>query len=259
MQMNLNIDLLKFLLILFRCLGFILITPVFGRHEIPAQVKIGLSALLSIIVYPFVSEVNFTYDLWILAANILKEFITGITMGYMSFLLFSSLYLAGELIDMEMGFGIVNVLDVQSNTQVPLMGNYFYILTILLFLTVNGHHVLISTIIKSYDLLPLGKATILQEGLLQTIIVSFKEMFLLGIRIALPVVAVIFFTDLALGIIARTVSQMNVFMVGLPVKIAVGLISMIMIFPMFFIIIDSIYNGSYESILKIVMGMLVRP
>ena len=239
MQTNLEIDLLKFLLILFRCLGFMLITPVFGRREIPAQAKIGLSALLSIIVYPFVPEMSLSNDLWILAATILKEFMTGITMGYASFLLFSSLYLAGEIIDMEMGFGIVNVLDIQSNTQVPLMGNYFYIITILLFLTVNGHHVLISAIVKSYEVLPLGEANMLQGSLLQAIIASFKDMFLLGLRIALPVVSVIFFTDLALGIIARTVPQMNVFMVGLPLKITVGLISMIMVFPMFFVIIDA--------------------
>jgi len=233
-------------------------TPVFGRREIPAQAKIGLSALLAIIVYPFIPGNNLNNDLWILASNVLKEFMIGISMGYASYLLFSSLYLAGEIIDMEMGFGIVNVMDVQSNTQVPLMGNYFYILTILLFLTVNGHHILISAIMKSYDLLPLGEA-IFQKNLLQTIITDFKEMFLLGIRVALPIVAVIFFTDLALGIIARTVPQMNVFIVGLPIKIAVGLISMIMVFPMFFVILDAIYNGTYEGIIKIVKEMLVRP
>jgi len=217
-----------------------------------------LAALLSIIVYPFIPDINFSDNLWILAASTLKEFITGITIGYGAFLLFSSLYLAGEIIDMEMGFGIVNVLDVQSNTQVPLMGNYFYILTILLFLTANGHHMLISAIIKSYDLLPLSEA-VFQEGLLNALIVSFKDMFLLGVKIALPVVSVIFLTDLALALIARTVPQMNVFMVGLPVKIAVGMISMIMVFPMFFIILDAVYNGTYENILITIKEMLVRP
>ncbi|HHY41901.1 MAG TPA: flagellar type III secretion system protein FliR [Thermoanaerobacterales bacterium] len=258
MQISLETALLKFLLILFRCLGYMLITPVFGRREIPAQAKIGLAALLSIIVYPFIPDINFSDNLWILAASTLKEFITGITIGYGAFLLFSSLYLAGEIIDMEMGFGIVNVLDVQSNTQVPLMGNYFYILTILLFLTANGHHMLISAIIKSYDLLPLSEA-VFQEGLLNALIVSFKDMFLLGVKIALPVVSVIFLTDLALALIARTVPQMNVFMVGLPVKIAVGMISMIMVFPMFFIILDAVYNGTYENILITIKEMLVRP
>jgi len=258
MQISLETALLKFLLILFRCLGYMLITPVFGRREIPAQAKIGLAALLSIIVYPFIPDINFSDNLWILAASTLKEFITGITIGYGAFLLFSSLYLAGEIIDMEMGFGIVNVLDVQSNTQVPLMGNYFYILTILLFLTANGHHMLISAIIKSYDLLPLSEA-VFQEGLLNALIVSFKDMFLLGVKIDLPVVSVIFLTDLALALIARTVPQMNVFMVGLPVKIAVGMISMIMVFPMFFIILDAVYNGTYENILITIKEMLVRP
>lgn len=258
MEIYYQTALLKYLLILFRCLGFLLLTPVFGRREFPPQVKIGLGALLSIIVYPFIPDINLSSNLWILAASVLKEFMTGITIGYVAFLLFSSLYLAGEIIDMEMGFGIVNVLDSQSNTQVPLMGNYFYILTILLFLTINGHHMLISAIIKSYDLLPLGEA-IYQEGVLNTIIISFKDMFLLGVKIALPVVSVIFLTDLALGIIARTVPQMNVFMVGLPVKIAVGMISMIMVFPMFFIIIDAIYNGTYEKILITIKEMLVTP
>lgn len=258
MEINFETSLLKYLLILFRCLGFMLITPVFGRREIPVQAKIGLAALLSIIIYPFVPDISFSSNLWILAASILKEFMTGITMGYGVFLLFSSLYLAGEIIDMEMGFGIVNVLDVQSNTQVPLMGNYFYILTILLFLTANGHHVLISAILKSYDMMPLGEA-VFQEGLLNNIIANFKDMFFLGIKVALPVVSIIFLTDLALGIIARTVPQMNVFMVGLPIKITVGFISMIMVFPMFFIIIDAIYNGSYEKILITIKEMLVRP
>jgi len=258
MEIYYQTALLKYLLILFRCLGFLLLTPVFGRREFPPQVKIGLGALLSIIVYPFIPDINLCSNLWIFAASVLKEFMTGITIGYVAFLLFSSLYLAGEIIDMEMGFGIVNVLDSQSNTQVPLMGNYFYILTILLFLTINGHHMLISAIIKSYDLLPLGEA-IYQEGVLNTIIISFKDMFLLGVKIALPVVSVIFLTDLALGIIARTVPQMNVFMVGLPVKIAVGMISMIMVFPMFFIIIDAIYNGTYEKILITIKEMLVTP
>ncbi|NLZ53293.1 MAG: flagellar type III secretion system protein FliR [Thermoanaerobacteraceae bacterium] len=258
MEINYQAALLKYLLILFRCLGFLILTPVFGRREFPTKVKIGLGALLSIIVYPFITDIGFSGNLWILAASVLKEFMTGITMGYAAFLLFSSLYLAGEIIDTEMGFGIVNVLDSQSNTQVPLMGNYFYIITILLFLTANGHHMLISAIMRSYDLLPLSEA-IYQEGLLNTIIASFKDMFLLGIKVALPVVSVIFLTDLALGIIARTVPQMNVFIVGLPVKIAVGMISMIMVFPMFFIIIDAIYNGVYEIILMTIKEMLVRP
>ncbi|HHY71263.1 MAG TPA: flagellar type III secretion system protein FliR [Thermoanaerobacterales bacterium] len=258
MDKNFEVALVKYLLILFRCSSFLMLTPVFGRREIPAHVKIGLSALLSFIVHPIIPDPNLNSNLWIMATGVLKEFMAGISMGYAAFLLFSSVYLAGEIIDIEMGFGIVNVLDPQSNTQVPLMGNYYYILTVLLFLTVNGHHMLISTIIKSYELLPLGEA-VYREGLLNMIIIGFKDMFILGVQIALPVVSIIFLTDFALGIIARTVPQMNVFMVGLPVKIAVGMVGMIIVFPMYLVIMDVIYNGTYEKMLMIIQEMLVRP
>ncbi len=258
MDKNLGTALIKYLLILFRCSSFFILTPVFGRREIPLQVKIGLAGLLSILVYSMIPDLELNYDLWDLMTATLKEFIVGLSIGYSAFLLFSSIYLAGEIIDIEMGFGIVNVLDPQSNTQVPLMGNYYYIITILLFLSVNGHHMLISTIIRSYELLPIGKAIYGRE-LLNTVIIGFKDMFLLGVRIALPIVAIIFLTDLALGIIARTVPQMNVFIVGLPVKITVGIIGMIIVFPMYFVIIDVIYNGVYEKMFLMIREMLVNP
>jgi flagellar biosynthetic protein FliR len=90
-------------------------------------------------------------------------------------------------------------------------------------------------------------------------IVSFKDMFILGVQIALPIISVIFLTDLALGIIARTVPQMNVFMVGLPMKIAIGMVGMIIMFPMYLVILDAVYNGTYERMLMIIREMLVKP
>ncbi|HHX24033.1 MAG: flagellar biosynthetic protein FliR [Tepidanaerobacteraceae bacterium] len=256
--MNIEIQLMKFLLILFRCSGFFILTPIFGRREFPPQGKIGLAALVSFVVYPLISDLNTYNNVWIIGTHVLKEFTVGISMGYATFLVFTSLYLAGGIIDMEIGFGMVNVLDPQSNTQVPLMGNFFYILTILMFLTIDGHHMLISTIIKSYEILPLGQAVFHSDFLL-AVIACFKEMFLLGVKIALPIVSIVFLTNLALGIIARTVPQMNVFIVGLPIKITVGIVGMIMVFPMYFVVMDIIYNGSYENILSFLNGMWVRP
>lgn len=258
MILNFEIEIVKFMLILFRCLGFFVLTPVFGRREIPPQAKIGLAALLSLILYSAIPELAYTNNIWVVATMVVKELTIGILIGYVVFLLFSSLYLAGQIIDLEMGFGIVNVIDPQSNTQVPLTGNFYYILTILMFLTVNGHHVLISAIIKSYELLPLGEIAY-DSGLLGVIVDSFRDMFILGIQIALPVISIILLLDLALGIIARTVSQMNVFMVGLPIKIAMGMIGMILVFPMYSIILEAIYNGTYEKMLMVIKEMLVKP
>ena len=135
---------------------WIFILTRFWETRISPQGKIGLAALVSFVVYPLISDLNTYNNVWIIGTHVLKEFTVGISMGYATFLVFTSLYLAGGIIDMEIGFGMVNVLDPQSNTQVPLMGNFFYILTILMFLTIDGHHMLISTIIK-LRILPLGK------------------------------------------------------------------------------------------------------
>ena len=249
---------LTYLYIFFRCIGFIIITPVFGRRGVPAATKIGFAALLAFLVYPMVDIIEYEQDFWSIMIITIKESTVGIVMGFICLLMFSALYVAGEMIDLQMGFSMVNVLDPQSNSQVPLMGNFFYILAILVFLTVNGHHILISTIIKSYEILPLD-AVYFGQGFLRTIVHNFIEMFVLGIKIAFPVVSVVLVVDVALGIIARTVPQMNVFIVGLPLKIAAGTIGMIMVMPMYLIALDVIYNGMYNNLLTLLRGMLAQP
>jgi len=117
---------------------------------------------------------------------------------------------------------------------------------------------LITAVIRSYELIPLGTATY-SKGLLNIMITGFGDMFALGVKIALPIAAIVFLTDLSLGIIARTVPQMNVFILGLPLKIAIGMIGMIIIFPMFIVVLGSMYDEVYRKILMVVMEMQVRP
>jgi len=259
MDMSFKIVLINFMLVLFRCIGFIMLTPILGRREIPPQGKIGAAALISFIVLPMITmPLHDEYTLGVIVTLVLREVTIGISMGYITFLVFSALYVAGQVIDMEMGFGIVNVMDPQSNTQVPIMGSFYHILALIIFLTVNGHHALISAVIRSFEIIPLGKAHF-GEGFLMGIIESFNEMFALGVKISMPIIAIIFLTDFALGIIARTVPQMNVFIVGLPLKIGIGLLGIIMILPMFLVILDVMFNGIYANLFTILKGMLQSP
>jgi len=235
-----------------------MLTPVFGRREFPTQAKIGLAGFLSLIIYPLIPDIAASFNILDLATLAVKETFVGLSIGYITFMMLSSLYVAGQIIDMQMGFGIVNVMDPQSNTQVPLMGNFYYILTILVFLTINGHQVLISALIKSFEIVPVSRA-VFEGRLLEIIISGFKDMFLIGFKISLPVISMIFLTDFAMGIIARTVPQMNVFIVGLPIKILVGIVGMIIVFPMYLVALDVIFNGTYENILTLLQGMLKLP
>lgn len=235
-----------------------MITPFFGRREVPPYTKIGLGSLIAFLVYPMVDNVDFSPDLWITFIMIIRESAVGMAMGFICFMFFSALYVAGGIIDVQMGFGIVNVIDPQNNSPVPLVGNFYYILSLLLFLTVNGHHVLISALIKSYEVLPL-KNVIFGERLLESIVAFFVQMFVLGLKIALPVVSMVLVVDIALGIIARTVPQINVFIVGLPLKIAAGMVGMIIVMPLYVVALDVLFNGIYHNLFTLLKGMLALP
>ncbi len=254
-----NMTLINFLIVLFRCLGFFALTPVFGRREIPVQGKIGLAGLISFIIFPLVTDTNYYgANIWSIALIFAKEITVGLTMGYICLLMFSALYLSGEIIDMVMGLGIVNVIDPQSNTQVPLMGNFFYILTILIFFTVNGHHVLIRSLIESFKIIPIGDA-VFGSNFMLAIFGAFSDMFTIALKVCLPVITIVLLTDFSLGIIARTVPQMNVFLVGLPIKIAAGIIGIIIMLPLYIISLDVIFNTTYENIFAVLRGMWKGP
>lgn len=246
---------LVFVLVLVRMSSLFVVTPVFGRREMPGYMKIGLAFFCSFILVPLLGDVNIEYNS-ILSYAVLaaKEFLVGIILGYVSFLVFSALYVAGQIIDMQIGFGMVNVLDPTMNTQVPLTGNFIYILTTMLFLMIDGHHVLLSALYKSYSLLPIGSFGF-SEVMVDNMISIFIETFVIGLKISMPVIAAVLLSEVALGILAKTVPQMNVFVVGMPLKIGVGLAAMLFAMPVFIRILDVVFDRMYGFIYLIIRSM----
>ena len=137
--------------------------------------------------------------------------------------------IAGTFIDFQMGFAIANVVDPQTGAQSPVIGQYLYIFGLIFLLTVNGHHLLLDGIYYSYQFIPLEQLWLPfgDEALAKYIVKSFSLMFMIAFQMAIPIVGSIFLVDVALGIIARTVPQFNVFVVGLPIKIGVSFIVII--------------------------------
>jgi flagellar biosynthetic protein FliR len=208
--------------------------PVFSSRQIPIQVKIFLCIMLSAIiamVTPVATAVNLNTSAYFLSA-LVCEFLIGYTLGFVIYALFVGVQLAGQLMDMQMGFGIVNVIDPQSGTQIPLIGNFQYILALLIFLGINGHHMILRALNESYTFIPVLGAHF--DGKLVGYLMSMAAyFFVIGLKLAAPVVATIFVADVALGFIARTVPQMNVFIVGLPLKIGAGLLMILITMPLF--------------------------
>lgn len=241
-------EFLIFILVLIRMASLFVISPVFSRQGMPAQVKIGLALFCTFIVAPSLGNINFlSFNVFYFATLAIKELATGIILGFTSYLVFLSLLIAGQIIDVQIGFGMVNVLDPASNIQVPLMGNFLYLLAASVLLITNGHHVFLSALMKSYILVPIDGFA-LNDILINNMLNIFAECFVIGFKISVPVIAAVLLSEVALGVLARTVPQMNVFILGLPLKIIVGLASLIFIMPVFANTLDFIFNKLYAFI-----------
>ncbi len=155
-----------------------------------------------------------------------------------------------------MGFAIVNVVDPQSGTQIPLMGNLTQTISLLMYLAIDGHHYLFQALIQSYKLIPvLGLS--LNAGFYDLIFDISVYMFVIAVKIAAPIVIAIMTADIAMGFIARTVPQMNVFIVGLPLKILVGLGTLFVVMPVYIWVFNMLFAKFFtylDQIIKL-MGM----
>jgi flagellar biosynthetic protein FliR len=193
-----------FILVFIRMTGLFVAAPIFGRRNIPSYFKIGFAFMTALILANIVSvpEEGIGQNIYDIAFIIIKEFVTGLTIGYVAYLIFTSIYLAGQLVDMQIGFGMVNVIDPTSNIQVPVTANFYFILSMLVFLMVNGHHYLIRALYDSFVQIPIGRAHFGSEAL--NIIVSvFGSVFVIAFKIAAPVTAAVILADVALGIMSR--------------------------------------------------------
>lgn len=245
-----------FLFVFIRTVGMFLFSPIFGKKNVPTSMKAGFAFFISIITANLV-KLNVSLGNNIIQYLIIsmQEFIVGLIMGYISYAIFSACFLAGQLIDMQIGLGMISVLDPQSNLQIPITGNFYYLIAALVFLIINGHHVLISALVESYYIVPIGKAVI-TSALLKQLIYVFTEMFVIAIKLSIPIVGTMFIVDLTLGIISKTMPQLNIFVVGVPLKIVLGLIIIVLTTTIFVNILSNMFDSMYFDIYKALKGMV---
>ncbi|RXI97994.1 flagellar type III secretion system protein FliR [Anaerobacillus alkaliphilus] len=226
-----------FLLILTRVSAFLITLPLFSHRTIPAMHKIGFGFFLSWLIFfsidPVMIEIDGIYFLLII-----KEVIVGLTVGLIAMVLMYAIQVAGGFIDIKMGFMIANVIDPQTGAQSPLTGGYLYTFALLFLLAIDAHHLLLDGIYYSYQFIPLEQIYLPfgNKNILIHFLNTFALMFLIAFQMAMPIVGSLFLVDLALGMIARAVPQVNVFVIGFPIKILVGFIILILAMPAFFMV-----------------------
>lgn len=238
------------LLIFVRVSGVFIFSPFFSSQNVPNIMKIGLSYSLALLI-AISRPIDIDIGNHILLIVILKELMVGIIIGFISYVYMSAFYVLGQIIDMKIGFGMANVIDPQNKIQVPLMGNFYYILAFLFMLLINGHHIIINALVDSYNYIPLGKL-VYDENAMEIIVNGLVRAFEIGFKLSFPVVAIIFLTDIVLGIMAKTIPQMNVFVVGMPLKIFIGLAIIMITIPIFYNSIVEIFNIISNDIYKFI-------
>ncbi|MBI92548.1 MAG: flagellar biosynthetic protein FliR [Gemmatimonadaceae bacterium] len=228
-----------FLLVLLRVSALLMVAPIFGHRTWLARAKVGLAFTVSIILFPIVADQSLDVPAGVLpyALMMIREVLMGVVMGFVVLLLFVGIQFAGQLAGLQMGFGIVNVIDPQSSNQLSIMGQFLNILAILLLLSLNGHHTILTGLVTSFETIPLG-GVVLKAGLMQKMIALTAEVFIIGVKIAAPIMTALFLVTAAMGVLARTVPQMNVFMVGFPVQISVGLGAFLVCMPLFVMLVE---------------------
>jgi len=224
---------LAFMLVLARVSALLAFMPIFGG-SMPRQVKTGLAIMVSIVLFPTVdsSQVQEDWGVFTLAAAVASEALIGLVGAFMVSLVFAGAQMAGAVMGFQIGFGIVNVVDPATNQQVSLTAQFMNIIAILLFLILNMHHFVLLALADSFAAIPLG-AMVFPSELGQVLSVTFGEIFVTGFRVAAPVTATLLLMQAAMGLIARTVPQMNVFVVGFPLTISVGLLTLGAALPTF--------------------------
>jgi len=255
--MNIKLDeIIFFLLILARISSIIMTAPVFGSPSVPVRVKVGLSVILTFVFLPLAARNNeiVSWDFITVSLAIGREVLLGVMVGFIANLIFAAINLAGQMIGMQMGFAIVNIMDPLNQAQISIISQFLGFLALIFFVTLNFHYIFLEAIADSFNLVGLGKGVI-SGMVIQDFMKLAGEMFLIGLKIGAPLFAILIFTYVGLGILARTVPQMNVFIVGFPLTIGLGMIVLGLALPFIFEVVQTSFKGVDWSVHQLLKGI----
>lgn len=248
-----------FVLVLARIVGMTLLAPVFGSFMVPTQVRIALVAFLTVAMLPTVAAAGATatapHSTTALVLALAGETSVGLVLGLVAQFVFGAVQMAGELAGTQMGFGLASLIDPQDHDRVVVLAQWQGTLALLLFLTVDGHHVLIQAVAESFRRMPAGGASLGSAGLAMTIAFA-GQIFVLALKLAAPVLILVLLVNATLGALAKLIPQLNVMVVGFPINVAAGLFILAAAQPFSMRVLETAFGNLGRS-LGAVIGALV--
>lgn len=227
-------QIIGFALVFLRIIAFVVAWPIFGTNLVPVPIKVLLALVLSVVLFPTVSFQNVDMvkinDQLIMLA--FRELIVGLFLGYMLKFFFFSISIAGELIGISSGLASAQLFNPAMGSQSNVIDQVHLVLATLFLLSMNGHHLFIQGLAKSFELIPVTALGIKYEGF-ATLSLMVQDAFVIGVKMASPVIVAVFVTNLTMGLLGRAVPQMNVMVTSFQVTIMITVVVFVMSMPLF--------------------------
>lgn len=231
-----------FLLIYVRITAFVFVAPFFSLKNIPLKMKAGFTLFFSLIIFQItpITELNYqsVIDFTVLLIN---EAMVGLIIGFFTNVSYYILSFAGSIVDMDIGFSMVSEFDPTTNIQTTITSNYYTYLVMLMMLVTNLHHYIITAFADAFKIIPVGKV-IIKPDIYLLMGKFMKDYFIIGFRIVFPVFASVLLLNSILAILAKIAPQMNMFVIGMQLKVLVGLVVLFLLVAFIPNVTDFIFN-----------------
>ncbi len=239
-----------YMLVLLRVSITLFMFPIFSSNVFPARLKMGFALVVSLLFYSVVQVdlSRFPLSVGATVLLILAEAMIGLTLGLCLRIFFGAIQLAGQVIGFQMGFAMINVLDPQTGANVSIMDQIGYWVCVIVFLLLNGHHIMFLAMVDSFELVPIG-FFMMQKVMMFKMLDLAAQMFLLSIQIGAPVIASLAFVSVGFGLMAKFSPQMNVMIVAFPLKIVAGLVLFGLTLQIIIIVTKSYVEGFKELLM----------
>lgn len=244
---------LVFLMLFIRVTAMLVVAPMLGHMAIPVQVKVAIGMFVAFVMYPLASgqAAALTTELIPLTLNVLKEAVVGLLIGFAAGLLFAGVRYAGELIAVDSGLSLAAMFDPESNAHASVMSESLYLLMLMVFVLLNGHHFVLEALQLSYASVPMGSFA-LNGDVAEQIITMVGMMFVIAVKLAAPVMVTMFLINVALSILSRVMPQMNLFAVVFPLKVGAGLLVFVAALPLVVFVFKKLLAAFQENLLELV-------
>ncbi len=239
-----------FLLVLTRSSGIFFISPFLGSMNISLKIRACAAILVAVIIFPVVVKmytIHAPATTIMFAFTVVKELFIGWLIGLIGYITLAAVNMAGKIMDMQVGFAVVQMMDPTTQQQSGMIGTFLNNLTLIYFVVTNGHYVILSALAESFRIIPID-SMVWNDSLPQLMIDLTAGIFINGMKIAMPVTFAILLTNVGLGILARTMPQMNIFVVGIPMQLMIGTTMISMVLPFYILFLDVIFNEMYANI-----------